>query len=419
MAPRICVPARGRVALVLAGGAARGAYEVGVIQYILEDVARALGRDPPLDILCGTSVGALNTCALAAWADRPRARARVLVDVWSKLTMERVLHIKRGDVFTLMRSLVGRPPDLPPDAQHGIGLVDPSAIERLITEAVPFARIQEHLEAGLLTAVTVTATHVGSGRTVVFVAQKEPLPPNWSSDPTMHGRHVALTPVHALASAAIPVLFPAVRVGADFYCDGGLRQNVPLSPARRLGADGMVVVSPRYLPPPSAPTTVPLEQPPHSTAFPSPLFLLGKTLNALLLDRLDSDLDRLRRINRILEAGCTHYGPEFLTHVNASMGSPGGKLGLRPLATVLVRASADIGALSAEHVRHHRFANRVRGVLGRLMRSLADNDGQADLLSYLLFDGDFAHTLIELGRADAKRQHEELCSFFAEVAPPA
>jgi NTE family protein len=415
MASRACVPAGGRVALVLAGGAARGAYEVGVVQYILEDVARALGRDPPLDILCGTSVGALNTCGLAALADHPRARARVLVDVWSKLTMDRVLQINRGDVFALMRSLIGRPPPVPHDAQHGIGLVDPTAIERLISETVPFVRIQQHIDAGLVTAVTVTATHVGSGRTIVFVAQKEPLPANWSTDPTMHGRHVELQPVHALASAAIPVLFPAVRVGNDFYCDGGLRQNVPLSPARRLGCDGMVVVSPRYLSAIPAPHAIPGAA---ERAFPSPLFLLGKTLNALLLDRLDSDLDRLRRINKILEAGCHHYGPEFLSHVNQEMGAPAGKLKLRPLATVLVRASDDIGALSAEHVKHPSFGTRVRGMLGRLMRGLADNDGQADLLSYLLFDGAFARRLIELGRADAKKQHAELCAFFDEVAPP-
>src|SRR5439155_14072990 len=159
---------RGRIALVLAGGAARGAYEVGVVQHILEDVARDLGHDPPLDILCGTSVGALNTCGLAAFADYPRARARRLVDVWSHLSIDQVLSIDRGELFGLMRALVGRPPAIAPDAQHGVGLVDPTAIEKLITDAVPFARIQQHLDAGLLHAVTVTATHIGSGRTIVF-----------------------------------------------------------------------------------------------------------------------------------------------------------------------------------------------------------------------------------------------------------
>jgi NTE family protein len=412
-----CAPdGRGKVALVLAGGAARGAYEVGVVQHILEDVARDLGRDPPLDILCGTSVGALNTCGLAAFADYPRARARRLVDVWSPLTIDRVLSIDRGELFALMRSIIGRPPAVDPTATHGVGLVDPSAIEQLITDAVPFARIQQHLDAGLLSAVTVTATHVGSGRTVVFVAQKGPLAANWSTDPTMIGEKVELQPVHALASAAIPVLFPAVRVDGQFYCDGGLRQNVPLSPARRLGADGIVVVSPRYLPlaRPDAP-----EVQANEAAFPGPLFLLGKTLNALLLDRLDSDLDRLRRINKILEAGCRTYGEHFLDDINEAMGTPRGGQGLRPLKTILVRASEDLGQLAAEFVRAPSFTQRNRGVLGRLMRRMAEAEGrgQADFLSYLLFDGEYARELIALGRRDARRQHDELCAFFNELSP--
>ncbi|HEY2746399.1 MAG TPA: patatin-like phospholipase family protein [Polyangia bacterium] len=412
-----CAPVgRGKIALVLAGGAARGAYEVGVVQHILEDVARDLGRDPPLDILCGTSVGALNTCGLAAFADYPRARARRLVDVWSHLSIDRVLSIDRGELFALMRSIIGRPPPIDPNATHGIGLVDPSAIEQLITDAVPFARIQENIDAGTLSAVTVTATHIGSGRTIVFIAQKDALAANWSTDPTMIGEKVLLQPVHALASAAIPVLFPAVRVDGDFYCDGGLRQNVPLSPARRLGADGIVVVSPRYLPlpKPDAP-----EVHANEAAFPGPLFLLGKTLNALLLDRLDSDLDRLRRINKILDAGCRTYGPKFLDEINAAMGTPGGS-GMRPLKTVLVRASEDLGKLAAEFVRAPSFTQRNRGVLGRLMRRMAEAEGrsQADFLSYLLFDGEYARELIALGRRDARRQHEELCAFFNELSPP-
>jgi NTE family protein len=313
-----------------------------------------------------------------------------------------------------MRSLIGRPPTLPPDATHGVGLVDPTAIEKLITDAVPFSRIQQHVERGILHAVTVTATHIGSGRTVVFVAQKEPLSANWSTDPTMIGEKVILQPVHALASAAIPVLFPAVRVDGEFYCDGGLRQNVPLSPARRLGADGILVVSPRYLPLPQ-----PDEQRANVESFPSPLFLLGKTLNALLLDRLDSDIDRLRRINKILEAGCRRYGPDFLAEINQAMGSPPGKLAMRTLATVLVRASEDIGRLSAEFVCSPKFIARNRGALGFLMRRMAEAEGgtQADLLSYLLFDGEFAGELIALGRADARRQHDELCTFFDQLQP--
>lgn len=406
---------RGRIALVLAGGAARGAYEVGVVQHILEEVSRSLGRDPPLDLLCGTSVGALNTCGLAAFADEPRTRARHLIKVWTELTIDRVLKVERAELFGLLRSLVGRPPPAAAGGHHAVGLVDSRALEGLVTEAVPFSRIDEHVRAGRLLGVTVTTTHIGSGRTVVFVAQRAPLPHSWSTDATMVGKHVVLEPLHAIASAAIPLLFPAVRVDGEFYCDGGLRQNVPLSPARRLGADGLVVVSPRHLPLPS-PQQAELDD--NVNAFPGPLFLLGKTLNALLLDRLDSDLDRLRRINHILQAGAELYGERFLGDLNDTMGlAP--ERAMRPLTTVLVRASSDIGHLSSELVRAPEFTQRNRGVVGRLLRRMAEAEGrgQADLLSYLLFDGEFARTLIDLGRADARRQHEELCAFFDRVAP--
>ncbi|HZS36984.1 MAG TPA: patatin-like phospholipase family protein, partial [Polyangia bacterium] len=397
---------------VLAGGAARGSYEVGVVDYIVNDVARQLGREVPLDILCGTSVGAINACALAAFADEPRGRARRLVEKWTNLRIADLVRVDLMRVFGLVRNLFRATPPTsiaePGGARRG-GLVDPSGIERLIVDSIPFERIGEHLRSGLLSAVTVSATHVGSGRTVVFVARDGELP-RWTGDPTVSGRLTELRADHALASAAIPLLFPAVRIDGHFYCDGGLRQNVPLSPARRLGADGLIVVNPRYLP--SDPVTVDENE----QAFPSPLFLLGKTLNALLLDRLESDIDRVNRINAILNAGTRRYGPHFVDEVNREMGKPPGQ-GLKPLKTVLIRASSDIGRLSAELVRSPAFARRAPGMIGRVMRQLAEGEPrrEADLLSYLLFDGEFCAQLIDLGRSDARARHAELCAFFEEL----
>jgi NTE family protein len=202
-----------------------------------------------------------------------------------------------------------------------------------------------------------------------------------------------------------------VAIDGDYHCDGGLRQNVPLSPARRLGAARVLVINPRFI------SAAPLDDRGADDLFPGPLFLLGKTLNALLLDRIDTDLARLRTINRILEAGTRYAGPGFVDGLNRELGFPEGQ-GLRPMGALLVRASRDIGRLAAEYVRTPAFA-RISGMNGRLMRRLSEPDSrnEADLLSYLLFDGGFAGQLIEMGRADARARHEELCAFFA-AAPP-
>src|SRR5215472_6823110 len=394
-----------KAALVLAGGSARGAYEVGVVKYILVDLARELGHDIPIEIVCGTSAGAINACLLAARADEPRGRAEWLAERWRSLRLEELIRPSTRELLTMLGNLFGRKPRVrggPHESRRG-GLLDPSGIESIVRDGIPFERISEHLRAGRLSALTVTTTHVASGRTVVFVQRAEPGLPAWSHDPTMSARASALTAEHALASAAVPLIFPAVKIDGEFYCDGGLRQNVPLSPARRLGADQFIVVNPRFIgPPPSA----------AEGEYPGPLALLGKGLNALLLDRIDSDIDRLRRINAILEAGTRHFGPEFLRAVNEE-GGP--RSDLRPLRVVHIRASQDIGALAGEHVRDPGFARRVPGWIGRVLRRIGEGAGESDLLSYMLFDGVFAERLMALGRRDAQARHDELCSFFAKT----
>ncbi|HSO00566.1 MAG TPA: patatin-like phospholipase family protein, partial [Candidatus Nanopelagicales bacterium] len=288
------------------------------------------------------------------------------------------------------------------------GLIDPGGLERLVARSIPFGRIEENLRARHLDALTVSTTHIASGCTVVHVHRREEDLPLWGREPTMVPRATKITAQHALASAAIPILFRAVKLDGDYHCDGGLRQNVPLSPARRLGASRVLIVNPRHL------EATPLEDRETEDLFPGPLFLLGKTLNALLLDRIDTDLGRLSSINKILEAGTRVAGPGFVESLNREMGFPEGH-GFRPMRALLVRASEDIGRMACDYVRSPAFA-RVGGMGGKLLRRLAERDArnESDLLSYLLFDGGFARELIEMGRADARAKHEELCAFFAD-----
>ena len=401
-----------RVALVLAGGAARGAYEVGVVKYLLEDVSRALGRAVPLDVLCGTSVGALNACGLAAYADEdPKARASRLEVVWNQLKIEDLIRFDTRGLFGMVGRLVGRAPKAllegAPPLREG-GLLDPRGVEQVIAKEIDFSRIRKNIAAGHLEAISVSTTHVVSGKTIVYVDRRGGGVPTWNNDPTVEPRAVELRIEHALASAALPIMFPAVKLDGEFHCDGGLRQNVPLSPARRLGADGLIVVNPRHVGGEALAADMQEED-----LFPGPLFLLGKTLNALLLDRIDTDLARLKSINRILEAGMKRYGDEFVDELNKALGKAPER-GVRPLRALLIRSSSDIGHLAAEYVRSASFRPRAKGAVGRVLLRLAEGDSrnEADLLSYLLFDGDFCRQLIELGQSDTRAMHDELVAFF-------
>lgn len=399
---------RDRTALVLAGGAARGAYEVGVVQHVIEEVARDLGRDVRLDVLCGTSVGALNAAGLAAYAHLGPRRIERLVDVWTKLDLNELVRPDVEGIVQMGGRLLGRerPPRAVPVREGG--LIAPEGLERLVERSIPFRRIEENLRQSHLDALTVSTTHISSGRTVVYVQCREGELPVWSHDPTTVARAASITARHALASAAIPILFRAVQLDGDYHCDGGLRQNVPLSPARRLGACRVLVINPRHI------AAAPLDDLGAEDLPPTPLFVLGKTLNALLLDRIDTDLARLETINRILEAGTRMVGEGFVEGLNREMGLTAGH-GLRPMRALLVRASQDIGRLAAEFVRSPAFT-ASRGLTQKLIRRLAEPDSrnEADLLSYVLFDGAFAGQLIEIGRADARARHEELCAFFAD-----
>jgi NTE family protein len=401
-------------ALVLAGGAARGAYEVGVIDYILGEVRETLGRTPRLDVLCGTSVGAINACVVGAHLLDVKTCRETLAREWQGLRLDELVRANTGELTRLFASVAGRSGlSVTSPARRG-GFLDPRGIEGIVERAIPFARIHEHLGSGELLGIAISTTHLVSGKTVVFVDHTPNATPRWSRDPTVVVEKTKVAAHHALASAALPLMFPAVYIDGEYFCDGGLRQNVPLSPARRLGANGLIVVNPRYVAPAAAWSLHQHKDEPRQPP-PSTLFILGKALNALLLDRIDNDLDRLRRINAILDAGSRRFGVPFVEAVNDELGREGVPSGVRSLSVVLVRASEDIGRIAADYVRSPEFAKRAPGMVGRLLRRIAewDSRGEADLLSYLLFDGAFASMLIDLGRRDARARHDELCAFFS------
>jgi len=405
-------PSRPKIGFVLSGGGSRGAYEAGIIHYIRTDLARRLGRHVPIDIITGTSVGAINASFLAATMLDPDAQADQITAAWRALRIEQLISLRLGDVLRAGRLMLGaEPPPPPPGSFRYGGMLDTSGLERFVIRAIPWRGIERSIRSGRLAALSVSATHVGTGHTIVFLQTAEPVPREWSRDPFVRHRAARIGPRHVLASAAIPLLFPAVKIGDEYYTDGGLRQNTPMSPAIRLGADRLLLVSLRYVA--KEPKVIQRER---VEAYPKPLFLAGKALNALLLDHTEYDLQRMQRINLILEAGHSSFGPKFEDMMNHELvrlrGAP-----LRRIQAVHIRPSEDIGALAAQFARSGRM--RLHGTIAkRLLHRLAAGEAahENDLLSYLLFDGDYCAELIDLGRRDAARKEDELAALFDVLA---
>jgi len=374
---------RGRLGLVLSGGGARGAYQVGVLKAIAE-----LGpRDGPVpfDVICGTSAGAITAAVVAAHAAHFRAGVVNLERVWRNFSVEQVF---RADAASMLRAglrwllaLVSGGWLAPPPRS----VFDNSPLRELLERHVNFARISDAIEHGHLGALAVSAAAYRRALSVAFYAaraERAPWLKGWR-----RGEPAELGLDHLMASAAVPFLFPPVRMGDEYYGDGAMRQSAPLSPAIRLGADRLLVIGVRTASTSCHDPSAPRSQPPSFGQ------IFGFMLDTLFMDGLHADLERLERDNQLIDA----VGPD--------------RAGLRHVAALVVTPREDFAAIA------HRHADEIPRALRVLLRTMgAANPGGAALLSYLLFEGGYTRELIALGYADAMRRRDELQAFVASAS---
>ncbi|GAA5101642.1 patatin-like phospholipase family protein [Haloechinothrix salitolerans] len=388
---------RERVGLVLAGGGARGAYEAGALS-VLGPELRRLGHRPTMFV--GTSVGAKNAAGWAAarHLDAEEAATRGL-EAWRAVGRDRIIRscLLRQLPLAVASSL-GRL--LPVSSSHQIALFDPQPIERALQDWVDLDDAHQNVSTGTADALAIAATTARTGRTVVFVDTQQALPPHQS-----HALDYVRTPIertHLLASAAIPVLFPAVEVpnppeAQGWYVDGGTRLNAPIKPALDLGADRLVVI---------ATDAISQRQPAPELAASRPPDVFDGALHLMegaLSDPLTEDIITLGNVNHFF-AGTT--APRAARY-RRTRGKP-------PYRTVpyLYVAPERRGALGelASDVLHsrHRGITSLRSPLRLLLRHLvsADSPAHGELLSYLFFDPDFIDELIHRGQQDARRALE-------------
>jgi len=370
-----------KTGLILTGGGARAAYQVGVLRAVSELLGQTAYN--PFAIVCGTSAGAVNAAALAIHAGDFADGVRHLREIWENIHAH---HVYRTDVPGTLKTgarwlgtltLLYR--------NNPVSLLDNSPLRGLLERIMDFSRIQANIDAGALYAVAVTASGYTSGQSVTFY-QGGPDVEDWERTQRT-GAARPLSVDLLLASSALPFMFPAVKVHREYFGDGSMRQIAPISPALHLGADRVLIIG----------TGRQTAEPPRvrSNIYPSLAQIAGHALNSIFLDSLAVDIERLQRINRTLQC----ISPE---QARAQ------ELKLRPIDVLVISPSEPIERLAARHV------HALPGTTRFLLRTVgAMNRNGSNLASYLLFEADFCRALIDLGYRDTLARGDEVRAFLA------
>jgi len=366
-------------ALILPGGGARGSYQVGVLKAINEITGS--GQNP-FPVICGTSAGAINAAVLASHAHEFTIGVERLEQFWSSMVCSRVYRtdawtvLKTGLQWALSLSLGGRV------VPHPKSLLDNQPLRAFLDRALHLDGIAEAIRQDALRGLSITASGYTCAAAISFYEAAGDVEP-WSRA-RRHGRPAKIDSSHLLASAALPLIFPAERVGNEFFGDGGMRMLAPLSPAIHLGASRLMVITTRDEnpdPPPSEPVP-----------YPSLGEVGGYLLDTIFMDTLNADLNRLKRVNQTLEL----LSPDQLR-----------ESGQKPIESMVIRPSRDLREVTHQHMGEIPRAVRT------LLRALGGWGKDWRMASYLLFESVYCQELMRIGYQDGMSQREEIKEFLS------
>ena len=373
---------RPKTGLILAGGGARAAYQVGVLRAIAR--MRAPNSENPFPILCGTSAGAINATALAIYGEDFQEAVARMLGVWGHFHVDQVF---RSDFLGLSKN-----------AAHWFGammlggmgrfnptsLFDRQPLAELLQSYLPCERIGEVIASGAVDALSITASGYTSGESVTFYQSAERIEP-WRRVNRV-GCPTTITLVHLMASSAIPFIFEAIKINREYFGDGSMSQLAPISPALHLGAERVLVIGVK-----SDDQDANTRE--KSTEYPSMAQIAGHVLNSIFLDGMDVDLERLQRINRTIE-------------LIPKRRLDDGSVALKPVEVLVISPSRDIGKIAASHA--HRLPRTLRYFL-RGIGAMGKNG--TNLLSYLLFERAYCRELMALGYRDTLKRRQEVMAF--------
>lgn len=379
-----------KIGLVLSGGGARAAYQAGALRAIAEVIAEAKpqARRSPFHSISGISAGAINAAFLGCYADDFQRATADAWRLWAELRSDQILE---SNPFLLTRLAFrwARELSMGGGGRRSTHLLGTGPLEKLLASIFDFDALARNLESGVLSGMAISATHYGNGSSVTFFDGHEGIAPWARSSRIGIRRRIGLE--HVLASAAIPILFKPVAVEGAFYGDGSVRLRAPLSPAIHMGSDRILTIGIRY----ERPHTEMLAQ--HASSRMERVSLVeiaGVIMNGAFMDGLESDIERLRRINRTVS----------LIPKGAWEGT---ETPLRQVPILVIKPSEDLGKLAASQFSEFPFLIR------HLLKGIgASEQTGSDLLSYLAFDASYTKRLLELGRADAMARRYEIAEFF-------